>query len=42
MLYIKTPHPAFPHMVQLGEKGGLQNDFRSSHIASKRRYGDGV
>lgn len=31
-----------PHMVQLGKGGGLQNDFRSSHVASKRRYGDGV
>ena len=28
-------------MVQLGKGGGIQNDFRSSHVASKRRYGDG-
>lgn len=40
--YIKTPHPAFPHMVQLRKGGELQNDFRSSHVASKRGYGDRV
>lgn len=31
-----------PYMVQLEKGGGLQNDFRSGHVASKRRYGDGV
>ena len=44
--YVNVIHQNFsysvPHMVQLGKGGGIQNDFRSSHVASKRRYGDGV